>query len=331
MTDAPMRRDRRQSNSASEERDPSELHRWSLPQGRVLRRVLRDDPGQEYLAYIPSSGAVAAPILASVHGLSRNAHEQAVMFAPYCERFGVVLVAPRYTPEHHSDYQRLGRKGRGVRADQVLEECVAEVASLSGADATQFSLFGYSGGAQFAHRYVMARPHRVSKAAIVAAGWYTFPDHRHKYPYGIRPSRRLPDIAFNPEDFLYVPVDVFVGERDIISNNLRQTERVRKQQGKNRVERARNWVTAMQEACVAHKIEPTVTLTVVPRTDHSFTTFCKRGALVRRVFRSLFQVDIDPPAKVNQELMSDLELSAEKLLKKLSRRSTDAGSKQIQG
>ena len=235
------------------------------------------------------------------------------MFAPYCERFGVVLVVPRYTPEQHSDYQRLGRLGRGVRADQVLDKCLAEVSLLTGADTTQFNLFGYSGGAQFAHRYLMAHPHRIAKAALVAAGWYTFPDHTEKFPYGIRPTRRLPDVVFNPEEFLHVPVDVFVGELDRNTKNLRKTKRTLEQQGKNRLERGRNWVAAMQIAGNTYGIETAVTFTSVPNTDHSFLRFCRRGALVKRVFKSLFGVTIEPPQKADRELLDDLDLSARQL------------------
>jgi pimeloyl-ACP methyl ester carboxylesterase len=287
--------------------------RWSLPRGRILRRVLRDNPGQEYLTYIPRSGATDARILVSVHGISRNAHEQAIMFAPYCERFGIVLIVPRFTRDQHSGYQQLGQRGQGARADHVLEQCVAEVALLTGVDPSQFSLFGYSGGAQFAHRYVMAYPHRVARAAIAAAGWYTFPDHTERYPYGIRPSRKLPDVALNPESFLRVPMEVFVGENDLSTKNLRMTDRVNKQQGENRLDRARNWVSAMQIAGLSYGVEPDITLTVVPETDHSFSRFCRRGALVRRVFKSLFNVVIDPPETAEQDELDELDQRAQKL------------------
>jgi len=266
---------------------------WSLPRGNIVRRVLRNDPAQEYLTYIPKSGAANAPVLATVHGISRNAYAQAIMFAPYCERFGVVLVAPRFTATQHKDYQRLGRKGRGLRADKVLDNCLTEVALLTGADASRFSFFGYSGGAQFVHRYIMAHPHRVIKAVVVAAGWYTYPDHKQRFPYGIRPNRRLPGVAFNPEEFLHVPVDVLVGSQDTTTRNLRQTDRANRQ-GKNRVERARNWAEAMQEAAATYGVEPAVTFTEIPGVDHSFEKFCRHGALVKRVFKSLFDASIEP-------------------------------------
>ena len=148
--------------------DGTNPSRWSLPRKRILLRTLRSDPTQEYLLYIPEKGGENASMLVSVHGISRNAYEQAAAFADLCERQGYVLVVPVFTPEQHKDYQRLGRAGRGRRVDLLLHTILAEVGSLTGADVTQFRIFGFSGGAQFVHRYVMVHPQRVL-AAVVAA------------------------------------------------------------------------------------------------------------------------------------------------------------------
>lgn len=261
---------------------------WSLPSRRVLRRVLQADPMQEYLLYVPDSGTSQAPIFVAVHGLACNPHDLARVFSAYCEQAGVVMLAPIFTTEQHGDYQRLGRVGRGVRADIALDRCVAEVVTLTNADAGQLHLFGYSGGAQFIHRYLMAHPHRVAGAAAASAGWYTFPDRQVRFPYGVRPQRRLPGVNFNPEEFLRVPITVLVGRDDVNGEHLRSTERVNRQQGKTRVDRARNWVAAMRATAQAYGYEPRVSCVEVPEVDHSFTKFCERGALPERVFAALF-------------------------------------------
>lgn len=261
---------------------------WSLPTGRVLRRVLQADPMQEYLLYVPNSGGTQAPIFVAVHGLACNSHELARAFSAHCERAGVVMLAPIFSTEQHRDYQRLGRVGRGVRADIALDRCVAEVATLTNADAGQLHLFGYSAGAQFVHRYLMAHPHRVAAAVAASAGWYTFPDMKQRFPYGIRPQRRLPGVNFNPEEFLRVPITVLVGRKDVSREHLRRTERVNRQQGKNRIERARKWVEAMRTAAAAYDYQPCATYVEVDDVDHSFAKFCQRGALPERVFTALF-------------------------------------------
>jgi pimeloyl-ACP methyl ester carboxylesterase len=265
--------------------------RWSLPRGRIVLRTLRGDPLQQYLVFVPRTGAAEAPVLVSVHGISRNAHDQARVFASTCDERGVVLLVPIFTPERHRDYQRLGRRGRGERTDLVLNECLAEVALLTGAATAQIGLFGFSGGAQFAHRYLMAHPERVARAVFAAAGWYTFPDDQQRFPYGIRPARSLRGVTFNPEKFLRVPIEVLIGERDVDMTNLRRTERTNRQQGQTRLERARNWVAAMRAASNVFGIGSQIELTVVPDVDHSFDRFCRDGALVDRVFTSLFPAE----------------------------------------
>ena len=280
---------------------------WSPPKGRVLQRVLQADPSQAYIVYVPKSGGAGAPIFVAVHGLSSTPGEVARAFSDACEAAGVVMVAPVFTAERHADYQRLGRAGRGVRADVALDRCVAEVASLTGADASQIHLFGYSGGAQFAHRYLMAHPHRVARAAIASAGWYTFPDARERYPYGIRRHRSLTGVNLDPQEFLTVPITVLVGQEDVGTSNVRSTARCNAQQGANRLERARNWTAAMHAAAKAYGYEPSVRCIEVPKVDHSFTTFCERGALAQRVFAALF--DVPEPALAEDQPAPALELA----------------------
>jgi pimeloyl-ACP methyl ester carboxylesterase len=263
--------------------------RWSLPKKQLLRRVLKPDPRQEYFVYVPSTGGQDAPLFVSVHGLSRNTREQGRLFSGYCESRGVVLVAPRFSRREYGDYQRLGRAGLGSRADLALHAIVEEVALLTGASASQIYLFGFSGGAQFAHRYTMAHPQRVVRAVIVSAGWYTFPDARRRFPYGIRPIPALTGVRFDPEEFLRVPITVLVGDQDGTNGTLRHSKRLDSQQGVTRVERARNWVSAMIEAANAYHMDPQVSFEQVGGTNHSFKQFMNCGALGEKVFEALFR------------------------------------------
>jgi dienelactone hydrolase len=260
-----------------------------LPHGRVVRRACHGNPAQEYFVYVPESARECAPVLAAVHGISRNAHELAERFAAHCEERGVLLIAPYFPPEPFRDYQRLGRSGRGPRADAALHAILEEITWLMGADTSRFRLFGFSGGAQFVHRYTMAHPHRVERAVAAAAGWYTFPDARLRYPFGIRPTRELPGVRFDPEEFLSVPITAIVGDRDTLTAELRRTPRVRRMQGETRLERARSWVDSMRAAARAYRVPPRVTLQLVPGGDHSFANLMRCGQLGERVFEALFE------------------------------------------
>ena len=255
----------------------------SLPTGRILIRALRHHPDQKYLLYLPSATLPETPVVVSVHGITRNAMRHANRLIQMCEERGALLVLPIFDNNLHPDYQRLGRQGRGIRSDLALNRCLEEVAVLTGANVSQNILIGFSGGAQLVHRYAMVHPHRVVRAVVVAAGWYTFPDPGERYPHGIRPARSLQGVIFDPEQFLRVPIDVLVGLDDVGSANLRRTDRVNAQQGTTRVERARNWVAGMRHAASAFGLETQLTLTEVEGVGHSFTSFCEQGRLIEQI------------------------------------------------
>lgn len=276
---------------------------WSLPKQRVLRRVLQRDPSLEYWVYVPGTGGNDAPLFVTVHGISRNSQEHATLFAPYAEALGAVMVAPTFTSDRFPDYQRLGRVGRGARADAALHAILEEASWLTGASSARIYLFGHSGGAQFAHRYTLAHPRRVARTVVASAGWYTLPTTRRKYPYGLRPSSRLPGVRFDPEEFLRVPIAVLVGEEDGTDRNFRHTTRLDAEQGDTRLARARSWVAAMREAAAAYRIEPRVSFEQVPGHDHSFRQFMKNGQLGDRVFEALFGLPFSSsPARLNGDL-----------------------------
>jgi hypothetical protein len=95
----------------------------------------------------------------------------------------------------------------------------------------------------------------------------------------------------DPARFLRVPVSVFVGTEDTAGGeNLRRNDRVDRQQGTTRLERARRWVAAMNRAALERGLEPRVTLEEVPGIGHSFRQFMEQGGLGERVFASLFDV-----------------------------------------
>ena len=260
--------------------------RATLRPGEVIECAREGVSRQNYFLYVPTRGGAESPLMVAVHGLARNADELAAHFAAHCEARGVVLVAPLFS-QKFSDYQRLGRHGRGPRADAALEAILDEVVMLTGARATPIHLFGHSGGAQFVHRYSMAYPHRVAGAVVVNAGWYTFPKRRRRFPHGIRRSASLPDVRFDPDEFLRVPIAVLVGERDT-TVNLRRSARVERQQGATRIERGRTWVDATRAAAAARQLEPLVSFGLHPEGAHAFAELMESCDLGARAMTALF-------------------------------------------
>jgi poly(3-hydroxybutyrate) depolymerase len=246
--------------------------------GEVVKASLSGKlPPLDYYLFVPVDASRDAPLLVTIHGISRNAREHAESFAPFAARHGFAVVAPLFDEDGYDDYQRLGRRGRGPRADAALEHLIDDLERRRVASREVF-LFGYSGGGQFVHRYVMAHPERVRAAIVASAGWYTFPDPSVDYPYGIRLDADLPGVRLLPEAFLRVPMLVVVGDDDRERDeSLRQSSALDRQQGRTRVERAKRWVRAMRTEAEERGMRPRVELALLEGAGHSFEESMQAG------------------------------------------------------
>jgi pimeloyl-ACP methyl ester carboxylesterase len=245
---------------------------------------------RRFFLYRPLLQNEAAPLVVSVHGITRNAGAHAFRLAQQAERFGVCVVAPLFDKDTYGQYQQLLDLNTGARADHALLDIIDAARRITHAHDDKVLLFGYSGGAQFSHRFVLAHPHRVKSAVHVAAGWYTFPNSA-RYPFGLGRPKRGPNIALHLEMALRVPQHVMVGEGDTERDAaLRQSERLDARQGRTRLERAQNWVRAMSAAGAQHSPAISPTLTTLPNVAHSYVQAVELAGLPQRVFER-FETD----------------------------------------
>ncbi|MEM6624665.1 MAG: hypothetical protein AAF674_20780 [Pseudomonadota bacterium] len=150
-------------------------------------------------------------------------------------------------------------------------------------------LCGYSGGAQFAHRFAMLYPHRVARLSLIAAGWYTFLDSK-PFPYGLRAPksrhtswqpRSLGDLA----TFLSLPIRVLIGtEDDVVDENTRSGPEIDAQQGRTRRERAARWVSAIEDAARLSGIRPNIKLIELDGCGHDFRACLAHPEARRHLF-----------------------------------------------
>ena len=251
-----------------------------------LRLVSRSHPALVYHLYIPRHRARCSRILVSVHGVSRNAAEHIELLRGLADRHGVVLVAPLFDAESFTDYQRLGRKGAGPRADLALIRVLNEIGMRTGLDTSRIDLFGFSGGAQFAHRFAYAHSQRVRRIALGSAGWYTMPNHLLGYPYGTADAKGLEPVRFNVAAAARLPTLVMVGEYDDREDDeeLNRSKIVRQSQGEHRLQRAHAWTSAMNAFARASGSPGCVEMCVLPRIGHSFRQAVLEGGLAQRMF-----------------------------------------------
>jgi pimeloyl-ACP methyl ester carboxylesterase len=266
----------------------------SPPRGRIQLRILAADTRLRSYLYWPASATREAPVLVAVHGISRNAREQARLLAAAAERYGVVIVAPLFGTDFFPDFQRLGR--RGLRADHALNRMLEDLARGTGLATGCVSLYGFSGGGQFCHRYAMAYPERVAGLVVTAAGWYTWPDEGRAFPQGMGRSAQLPDLRFDLERFLQIPTSVLVGTSDILRDvNLRQTPGVDRRQGTNRLERGRRWVRRLQREAGKRGIDTRYEFRLLEHSGHDFAECIQRDRMDEQIFQLLFDAGRAPP------------------------------------
>jgi poly(3-hydroxybutyrate) depolymerase len=123
---------------------------------------------QEYYVYVPQPDGSDEPyrLLVSIHGASRNAKSYAERFVDFADHNRYIVVAPYFVEEH-----RFGDLGLGAslyRSDLRLLEVIAEVRKELPVEAGPFDLFGFSGGGQFAHRFLYVHPAELRTVVVGA-------------------------------------------------------------------------------------------------------------------------------------------------------------------
>lgn len=267
----------------------TELHslkRFPLSRGRPVYCSIPGNPDRNYYIYVPDNADATSNVIVLVHGISNNAIEHIVRFAEQAKRHNAILIAPVFCKELYGQYQQVVDRKRGVRADFALFDILSSVTSETGASTDKIWLFGFSGGAQFAHRFALFHPERLASCVCVAAGWYTFPNIAAKYPYALD-GLPVAGSDFDPKRICNVPIHVLVGSNDILRDeSLRTSPTLDADQGVHRLDRAKNWFAAMQ----TWGIHPASSLTIISNAGHSFTNAAGRRNLADLVFQRFFNL-----------------------------------------
>lgn len=232
-----------------------------------------------------------APLVA-VHGVRRGARNQARQFMQAAREQGRLVIAPLFDTHHWLGYQRI--QAQGQRADLALLRLLETVSFQFGVSTRQVALFGYSGGAQFAHRFAMLHPHRVAQLCTCAAGWYTWIEAgAGAFPLGLEASARrrlnLGEVAAaNLGRFLQIPTWVTVGALDNQADALtRRDPHLDALQGSHRLERAQRWVQALHSVAASRGMQASARLHVLPDAGHDFAQCMRCGALTQLALPAL--------------------------------------------
>lgn len=240
---------------------------------------------------MPNSFERKRPPLVVLHGIGRDADAMEQAFGDDAVAAGRVLIVPRFAEEDWPVFQRIDR----ARPDRALLALFAEVRATLSLQSGQVELFGFSGGAQLAHRFAMLLPHCVARLHIASPGWFCLPDTGAAFPAGLADApvkrRRSPGIASAMRaqiaNYLRLPVQVYVGSKDTMNDQaLRNDPVIDATQGVNRRERAETYVHHFKKAATARGISPNIGLTLLKNRSHDFIQCAKQAALPQLVLAS---------------------------------------------
>jgi len=198
--------------------------------GRTAVYAARRDPRFSYCLYVPAgyrSGGVRPELLVVVHGSPRTFMEFRDHFQDFGEACNTLILCPLFPVGVNGDGNADGYKylsEAGVRYDEVLLDMVAEVKERWGLSSDRFGLFGFSGGAQFANRFLLLRPQSLWAASLGAPGSVTLVDDRRDWWVGVRDLRERFGSALDIDALRRVPVQTLVGAADLDTEEITHRE-----------------------------------------------------------------------------------------------------------
>lgn len=234
---------------------------------------------------VPASPANRPPLMA-LHGISRDSDAVVNAFKTASSKYSRIIIVPYFDKKNWPVFQRITGK---YRPDLGLLAILGSLRQDNIIGNEAFDLFGFSGGAQLAHRFAMLFPEKVNELHLGAAGWYTFPDESLPYPLGIGPGGTTRKnwhqlMSSGLPGYLSRVLTVYVGDQDIhIDPSLRSDVFLNRVQGQNRLERAERYVECILQSQKAARVPITARLELLPNCGHDFTECCHIGKLVDRI------------------------------------------------
>ena len=215
-----------------------------------VQRVLYaswDKPDVEILYRLPKEINENTKVIFIIHGNSRDVERYINLWLEPSKDKNVILVAPHFTRSNYSNFGTLqiarssGKilKNQSNNLKNSLSLFFTYFKNKYNLQTSTYSIFGFSAGSQFAHRYLLFSDDiQVDRVVLGGAGWYTFLNNE-PYPYGMR---NMPIERERYEWYLSREVLFILGAKDNDPNHESlNNSKGAKQQGSNRFERGQNY------------------------------------------------------------------------------------------
>jgi len=189
----------------------------------------------------PKTLLVTSPLLFVMHGNSRTARGYRNAWIPFANQYNFLLAAPEFSREHYPATWQYNLRSMFMVEESkwtfsMIEPLFDFVKKMTGNKSKRYYIYGHSAGGQFVHRLLFFKPDlRIREAIAANAGWYTRPDLKVRFPYGLKDSGMTQERL---KQALGKKLTILLGEDDTNEHHrgLRKTSGAMAQ-GKHRLER----------------------------------------------------------------------------------------------
>lgn len=234
--------------------------------------------------YVPTKVTASTPIVFVMHGAERNALEYRNAIINKAEEKGFIAVVPEFSEINFPDVNGYQLGNIYLNGDSpsvssllpeaewalsVIEPLFSYVKVQTQNSNSGYHMIGHSGGAQFAHRFLLCkRQLRLQKLVVSAAGWYTATEATVNFPYGQKNSL-LESIDLTPVFAQKVFVQVGTADNSTNTASIRR-DALAEAQGASRLARAQYFFQKANNRAVALSVPFQWELHLIAGLGHDF-------------------------------------------------------------
>ncbi|PHQ58707.1 MAG: hypothetical protein COC03_08090 [Robiginitomaculum sp.] len=195
-----------------------------LKRQKVIALKTEDEFSYPYYIFIPETISKSPEIFVTIHGITRNAAEHCLRYAQNFDLDNTVIIAPLFSKDAFKHYQILRANDKGKRPCEALDVILDDVATRLEVCTNQFTLSGYSGGGQFAHRYLYLNPNKLIAVSVGAPGTVSQLDPSLKWWPGTANFKELFGHEPNLKAMRGVNIQLIIGENDTETRDVTVSE-----------------------------------------------------------------------------------------------------------
>jgi len=174
-------------------------------------------------AHITEANYTPNKLLVVIHGSGRNNQLVRDRFISFADRYGYIILSPLFPCGITDSKDRSSYKyfmSDKVQYDKVLLAMIDEVGARLHLTIKNYLMFGFSGGAHFAHRFFYLHPSKLSCLVIASPGSVTLIDTEQNWWVGLKNIEDKFDISFDIKSLKIPKIQLLVGKEDLSTHEI---------------------------------------------------------------------------------------------------------------